>query len=86
MKPCPVCGHQLTITKDKLEGIILEEWEECDNCKYSNGYAFGGYLVCVGDKAWEWYYTDAQEKIVQFQDEIKKEIEKIHLILNAKEA
>jgi hypothetical protein len=61
---------------DTLEGVVMEDWEECKNCGYLYGYAYGSYEVKIGDKFWTWNYNTDWQIVNRLEEEIKSEMEK----------
>ena len=59
---CEVCGQEVQIEELHLNGIIYEAHGECKRCGlYSIDYAYGGFVVFIGELEFTWHYSQADD-------------------------
>lgn len=67
---CPICGNELRYNywSDDCYGVV-ESYEDCTNCNYSKGFAYGDYSLVFANK--EFYYSYRENNTKYFKN-IKK--------------
>lgn len=79
--PCPICG-ELAITdyEDNIEGTQCEYKEHCPNNCTEYEYHFGSFMERIGERVWEWHYTETEEDERKRRNERIDEISRLKLL------
>lgn len=69
---CPVCKEEMEHDEEYLEGVLCEYHDWCPKDHFLDDYAYGNWIVRVGDKEWGGDYTMERP-----HQEIKDEVERL---------
>jgi hypothetical protein len=74
--PCPICGApHVTDYLNTIEGTICEIEEHCPNGCTGYIFAYGAHWERIGDRTWEWAYTETPEEAGKRYEERQTAIE-----------
>lgn len=70
--PCPICG-----ANQECQGDSDDYSERCPNgcCLFSHSY--GNYDENIGEKEWQWHYTESNEEMDKRHKERRDQIEEM---------